>query len=53
LFKARLELINELDQKLSETPREGIDKDAELRRETAYLLREEVASMNVDTRRPR
>lgn len=48
LFKTRLELISELDRKLSETPREGIDKDAELRGATAYLLREEVAAMNVE-----
>ena len=48
LFKTRLELISELDRKLSGVAKEGPDKEAELRQDTAYLLREEVAAMNVE-----
>ena len=48
LFKTRLELISALDRKLSEKLEEAADKDAELRRETANLLHEEVAAMNVE-----
>jgi len=47
LFKARLELISELDQKQSGMAKEGPDKEAELRSELAALLQEEVAAMNV------
>jgi type I restriction enzyme R subunit len=47
LFKARLELIGELDGKLREKFTEN-PKEAELREETAYLLRDEVAAMNLD-----
>jgi type I restriction enzyme R subunit len=47
LFKTRLELISELDRKLSGVAKEGPDKDAELRQDTAYILRDEVAAMNV------
>ena len=46
LFKARLELISELDKKQSGFAREGPDKEADLRREVAELLRTEVAAMN-------
>ncbi len=48
LFKTRLELISELDRKLSGVAREGPEKDAELRREVAALLQGEVAAMNVE-----
>ena len=48
LFKARLELISELDRKLSGVAKEGPEKEAELRREIAELLRSEVAAMNVE-----
>src|SRR5438477_542873 len=48
LFKARLELISELDTKLLGVVKEGPDKEAELRQETAYILRDEVAAMNVE-----
>ncbi len=48
LFKTRLELISELDRKLSGVAKEGPDKEAELRQETAYILRDEVAAMNVE-----
>jgi type I restriction enzyme, R subunit len=47
LFKMRLELIGELDRKVSGVAHEGPDKEAELRQETACLLREEVGTMNV------
>ncbi len=46
LFKARLELIGELDCRGAGMLREGGDKEAELRQGTAGLLREEVAAMN-------
>jgi len=48
LFKARLELISTLDSKLSGAAHEGPDKEGELRREVADLLRCEVAAMNVE-----
>ncbi len=48
LFKTRLELISELDRKLSGVAKEGPDKEAELRREVAALLQGEVAAMNVE-----
>jgi len=48
LFKARLELISELDRKLSGVAKEGPEKEAELRREVAALLQGEVAAMNVE-----
>jgi type I restriction enzyme, R subunit len=50
LFTARLELISELDGKTSKlgVVREGTTREAELRQETAGLLRELVAGMNVD-----
>ena len=48
LFKTRLELISELDRKLSGMMEEGPDKEAELRRELATLLQGEVAAMNVE-----
>src|SRR5205809_3674743 len=48
LFKARLELIGELDRKHSGVVKEGSDEEAELRQETAYILRDEVAAMNVE-----
>ncbi len=48
LFTARLELISELDRKLSGVAKEGPEKEAELRREVAALLQGEVAAMNVE-----
>jgi len=48
LFKARLELISELDRKLSGIVSEGPEKEAELRRDLAALLQGEVAAMNVE-----
>jgi type I restriction enzyme R subunit len=48
LFKARLELIGVLDQKLGGMVMEGPEKEAELRRDVAGLLHDEVAAMNVD-----
>jgi type I restriction enzyme R subunit len=48
LFKTRLELISELDHKLSGGAKEGPEKEAELRREVASLLQGEVAAMNVE-----
>jgi type I restriction enzyme R subunit len=48
LFKTRLELISELDRKLSGVTKEGPEKESELRKETAYILRDEVAAMNVE-----
>jgi type I restriction enzyme R subunit len=48
LFKTRLELISELDRKLSGVAKEGPEKESELRKETAYILRDEVAAMNVE-----
>ena len=48
LFKTRLELISELDRKLSVVVKDGSDKEAQLRKETAGLLHEEVAAMNLD-----
>lgn len=47
LFKTRLELITELDRKLSTALSEGTDKEAGVRQEIAALLREEVSAMNV------
>jgi len=48
LFKGRLELISELDRTLSGAGREGPEKEFVLRKETAYILREEVAAMNLE-----
>ncbi len=48
LFKARLEMLGELDRKLSSVLREGPDKEADLRDEIAELLRCEVAAMNIE-----
>lgn len=50
LFKRRLELIGELDRQLesSATVREGESPVDALRRETAEMLRTEVAAMNPD-----
>jgi type I restriction enzyme R subunit len=48
LFKTRLELISELDRKLSGVAKEGPEKESELRQETTYILRDEVAAMNVE-----
>ena len=48
LFKTRLELISELDRKLSSELEEGPGKEAELRRETVSMLHDEVAAMNVE-----
>jgi type I restriction enzyme R subunit len=48
LFKTRLELLSELDRKLAELIKEGPEKEADLRRDIAELLRTEVAAMNPD-----
>lgn len=52
LFKARLEMITELDKKVQEGIKAGEDGDpvsiSKLRNETASLLHDKVASMNVD-----
>jgi len=48
LFKARLELISELDRKLSGVAKEGPEKEAVLRKEIACILHEEVAAMNLE-----
>ena len=48
LFKTRLELISELDRKLSSVVKEGPDNEAELRRDVAAMLQGEVAAMNVE-----
>ncbi len=48
LFKARLELLSELDRKLSGTAREVPDMEANLRRDVAGMLHGEVAAMNVE-----
>ncbi len=48
LFKTRLELISELDRKLSGAAQEGPEKEAELRREVAAMLQGEVAAMNLE-----
>ena len=48
LFTRRLELISELDRKLSGVSKEGPETEAELRREVAALLQGEVAAMNVE-----
>ena len=48
LFKTRLELISELDRKLSGAMKEGPESEAELRREIAAMLQGEVAAMNVE-----
>lgn len=48
LFKARLELISELDRKLSGMPKEGPESENDLRRDLAEMLRTEVAAMNID-----
>lgn len=48
LFKARLEMLGELDRKLSSVLREGPDREADLRGEIAELLRCEVAAMNIE-----
>jgi len=47
LFKRRLELVSELDCKLTGANKEGQEKEVELRRELAALLQGEVAAMNV------
>ena len=48
LFKTRLELISELDNKSFGLVKDGSDKEIELRRDVASLLHEEVAAMNVE-----
>jgi len=48
LFKARLELIGELDRTLAGQAREVSPKEADLRRDVAALLQGEVAAMNVE-----
>ena len=48
LFKTRLELISELDNKSFGLVKDGADKEIELRRDVASLLHEEVAAMNVE-----
>jgi type I restriction enzyme R subunit len=48
LFKTRLELISELDGKRFGLTGEALDHEAELRRQTACLLHDEVAAMNLD-----
>jgi len=48
LFKTRLELVSELDRKLLGVVKEGANKEAELRQDTAYMLRDEVAAMNLE-----
>ena len=48
LFKARLELIGELDRKFFGIVNEGSEKEIDLRKETACILHDEVAAMNVD-----
>ena len=48
LFKTRLELVGELDRKLSAVVTESPGREADLRREVAALLQGEVAAMNVD-----
>ncbi len=48
LFKARLELISELDRKRGQVLQEGPEKEAALRKEIADMLRAEVAAMNVN-----
>lgn len=50
LFTARLELMTALDKQLAEelALREAPERFAELRKETAMLLRDEVAAMNLD-----
>ena len=48
LFKTRLELISELDRKLSGVVQEGPEREAELRRDVAAMLQGEVAAMNVE-----
>ncbi|HWC58236.1 MAG TPA: DEAD/DEAH box helicase family protein [Verrucomicrobiae bacterium] len=48
LFKARLELISELDRKLSGVAHEGPESETELRRDITELLRTEVAAMNFE-----
>lgn len=49
LFKARLELIGELDRKsVAGEVREAPENETELRRDVAGLLHREVAAMNID-----
>lgn len=48
LFKARLELIGEMDKKIDGVLREGPHPEADLRRDLASLLRTEVTAMNLD-----
>ena len=48
LFKTRLELISELDRKLSGVVNEVPSREMELRQDVAGLLHSEVASMNVE-----
>jgi type I restriction enzyme R subunit len=48
IFRARLELIAELDEKLSGKVREGEPTDQELRRDVVGMIREEINAMNVD-----
>lgn len=48
LFTRRLELISELDKKISGTMGEKPENEAELRREVTALLQKEVEAMNVE-----
>ncbi len=48
LFKARLELISALDNKLAGTGAEGENKEVNLRKDTASFLRNEITSMNLE-----
>jgi type I restriction enzyme, R subunit len=48
LFTARLELISELDRKQCGLMDVAVDRESELRQETASLLHDEVAAMNLD-----
>ncbi|GDY23323.1 restriction endonuclease subunit R [Verrucomicrobiota bacterium] len=48
LFKTRLELLGELDRKMSGFAKDGPDKEADLRRAVAAMLQGEVAAMNVE-----
>ncbi len=48
LFKTRLELIGELDRKLTGVAKEGPENEAQLRLDMAAQLHSEVAAMNVE-----
>jgi type I restriction enzyme, R subunit len=48
LFKTRLELMSELDRKLFGLVKDSPEKEADLRREVAAMLHDEVAAMNVE-----